>query len=1185
MTEPNAGRLAVEVVADLRGFAQRLQADVDKAAADVTAQVGVDVQAADLKERLRGIVGEASTDLRAEVGVDVQSTGLRERLDAVVKEADAGKKAKLGVDVDAKGLSAKVRAEKEKAQKSAGSINLPIKLDVKKSGADLAKVVGLLKIPAIVAAIGPAVSGIAALGSGLYALVSAAAPAVGLLGLVPGTVASFVQGFAAAKLATGGLGDAFKQVASAQQRLQSGQKLTTAEVGKLRAALANVSPAARQFVEVITALRPAFTQLRREVQQQFFSQFVGQVNGLARQALPILRAELADTGAVLGDFVGGLGRAFSRGGLFNDMRRVLSVNNTVLAYFGQTATQLLRALFDVLVVSGPMLIRFAQATTRVADSVFSFTTKQRSSGGMARFFQQAATTAAQLGRILRNLTVGLYGLGRAAAPLGRSLLDTFEKTTARFAEFTNSLSGQNRLQAYFAAIRPTLREVGLLIDAVGRGVARLSSDHSIAPLLAQIRTQLGPALSNLSANLSQSFGPALVEAATAAVNLIAALSAGGGGGLTAFLQTITAIVNALTYLITTVPGASTALTGFFIAAGTAKAVLGVTGIIGGAGKAIFEVGKQAAAATTGTLGFVRGLAGVTGGAGSALGAAQKVGLALRVNFGLGAQAAVSGMVSLVGQMATTSARVFEIVKAIRLATVATALWTAAQWLLDIAMDANPIGVAILSTAALITGIILLIKYWRQVTDFFLHSRIAIAVVAVAFGVLGVAVLELIRHWRAVVGFFTASWRVIEDGVGAAVNFVQAAIQVGFGAAAAVVRVTMTVIGAVVKATMAVVAVAVAVGMAVARAAVIAFTAVLPIITAVLGLFRAIFNLVFQAVRLVVVAVMLAVYLAIRGTLLGILAVWNPTWALIQRVVQFVWGIIRAVVTTQINAIRVVIAAVMAFIQAIWSAAWGLIKTVAVIGLNAVRAAVNAGMGAVRAVVSAVVGAIRGLWQAFWGSTVGRVVSFGISAVIAGVQRLAAIVGLAVSIAGRFARAIGDGLTGALRAVLGFVSRAASTVEGLIGRFFNAGVAMVSALIRGITSKIQAAADAIGRLASRLAAKLPGSPVKEGPLRVLNRGRAGQQIVEMLIGGINSRRSHLSYAAGQLAAAFALPGGTGLPSGQVAVAAALGGGRAPAVSSSSSTRSQVSNFVINAAPDVPTPQQILRVLSYAEALHA
>ena len=48
-------------------------------------------------------------------------------------------------------------------------------------------------------------------------------------------------------------------------------------------------------------------------------------------------------------------------------------------------------------------------------------------------------------------------------------------------------------------------------------------------------------------------------------------------------------------------------------------------------------------------------------------------------------------------------------------TQVTKAWTAAQWLLNAAMDANPIGVVILAVAALVAVLALTKKYWNEIT--------------------------------------------------------------------------------------------------------------------------------------------------------------------------------------------------------------------------------------------------------------------------------------------------------------------------------------------------------------------------------------------------------------------------------------------------------------------------------------
>jgi len=60
---------------------------------------------------------------------------------------------------------------------------------------------------------------------------------------------------------------------------------------------------------------------------------------------------------------------------------------------------------------------------------------------------------------------------------------------------------------------------------------------------------------------------------------------------------------------------------------------------------------------------------------------------------------------------------------VRAATVA---WAAVQWVLNAAMDANPIGIIILAIGALIAVVVLLVTHWKQVTNFMKGAFEAVA---------------------------------------------------------------------------------------------------------------------------------------------------------------------------------------------------------------------------------------------------------------------------------------------------------------------------------------------------------------------------------------------------------------------------------------------------------------------------
>lgn len=113
-----------------------------------------------------------------------------------------------------------------------------------------------------------------------------------------------------------------------------------------------------------------------------------------------------------------------------------------------------------------------------------------------------------------------------------------------------------------------------------------------------------------------------------------------------------------------------------------------------------------------------------------------------------------------------------------IAKVATVSWTAAQWLLNAALDANPIGLVVLAVGALIAIVVLLVTHWKDVCSFLQTTWAAVSkwfgdtltdigdwwtqtwndVVSVFKTVLGVAV-SIFEHWT-LLGVIVSHWNQI-----------------------------------------------------------------------------------------------------------------------------------------------------------------------------------------------------------------------------------------------------------------------------------------------------------------------------------------------------------------------------------------------------------------------------------------
>jgi phage-related protein len=147
----------------------------------------------------------------------------------------------------------------------------------------------------------------------------------------------------------------------------------------------------------------------------------------------------------------------------------------------------------------------------------------------------------------------------------------------------------------------------------------------------------------------------------------------------------------------------------------------------------------------------------------------------------------------------------------------------------------------------------------------------------------------------------------------------------------------------------------------------------------------------------------------------------------------------------------------------------------------------------------------------------------VGAILAGIGKLfttglRVIIGVVRTVFRGYVTVIREGLTrgvGLFRSLPGRIARA---LAGLAGRMLKIGNGIIQALIEGIKNKIKDVGGAMKAVGDKIAGFLPGSPVKEGPLTVLNNGRAGGQIATMLAGGMTKGTGAVARASGLMAGA-------------------------------------------------------------------
>ncbi|MBG7704913.1 hypothetical protein HCJ76_44330 [Streptomyces sp. MC1] len=413
---------------------------------------------------------------------------------------------------------------------------------------------------------------------GLTALVSAAAPAVGVLGAIPGLIAAAGTAAIATKVAFSGFGKALKEAMQSQQQLAAGGKATKAQQQQLKQAMDQLSPSAQKAVKAITGLSGAWKKVRNSVSERFFSKIDGDIEPLAKSTLPLLKSVLGDAAGQMGDLAH-RGAEFMQTGVFRrDFKKIAGTSSTVIGHMTDGLANLGHASMDFLVASGPFVERVGAGVEKMTAWVRSSVQAGRETGSLAKFLDHAGQKAGQLGRATRDMFKGFGGIGKAGMDVGNTLLDGLEGTMTRFDRWANSKPGQKAMKGFFEESAGTFHEINRMIGDTMRAFGRAARDRGVTDLIRQIRLELGPALGAFFNSIGHNIGPALISLISNLATAIGNLSK-AGSGLGILMVAFSGLLNSFNWLTTKLPFINTALATFLGIMLALKIISGVTSII------------------------------------------------------------------------------------------------------------------------------------------------------------------------------------------------------------------------------------------------------------------------------------------------------------------------------------------------------------------------------------------------------------------------------------------------------------------------------------------------------------------------------------------------------------------------------------------------------------------------------
>jgi phage-related protein len=371
----------------------------------------------------------------------------------------------------------------------------------------------------------------------------------------------------------------------------------------------------------------------------------------------------------------------------------------------------------------------------------------------------------QIKQSLGPVVTGFVGLGAQAAQFGGVVGGVLAKAISQFAIFLNNID----LAQLFATALPIIKSVAGFFADVGRIAVQVfkvftTEGGSAVGVLGQLADQLANFLESAQGQqLIVSLGQALQAISTGAGQVFLAL-------LQALAPAIVALAPGVAQLAGQIAGVLVPALAFL-----APALENIAQFLS---ENMSWIGPLAIA--------VVGLAAAYKTYAAIAGVVESIQVFMAKDIVINTAAWIGNTAALIASKVAQGA----IAASMAVVRAATLAWTAVQWALNVALDANPIGLVVLAIAALVAGIILL---WKNSETFrtivlAVWSAIRTAIGAVASWFTGTIVPSLKRAVDQIVAAFKflfsvqqSIWNLIIAVIRGAISFIRSAITAGANA--------------------------------------------------------------------------------------------------------------------------------------------------------------------------------------------------------------------------------------------------------------------------------------------------------------------------------------------------------------------------------------------------------------------
>lgn len=348
----------------------------------------------------------------------------------------------------------------------------------------------------------------------VVALAAALAQLAGVVTILPAAVSTLV-------LAIAPLVIAFKNFGEAVSALASG------DVKKIDEALKKLSPSARRVAREIGKMLPAWKNLQKIIQENFFNPLIGQFTILTKKTIPALRGGLGAVANAWGELAAKFVGVLTQPAVLKNINTLLYGTTAILRQFMDVGFTLFKGFTDAAVALQPEILKISKAIAGAGTAFGTWLSKVSKSGQLKKWFDDAKRVAGELWDLVSAIGSLIGTIFGNFTTDGEDVIKTLTDVTKKFDDFYKSADGQKALdnariliKAFIALLEGTatvLTTVGHVVSTVVRAYKSFYS--TLADLVSFISTTVWSALKATGAFFVW-LGGKIVDGLSAAWNFV-----------------------------------------------------------------------------------------------------------------------------------------------------------------------------------------------------------------------------------------------------------------------------------------------------------------------------------------------------------------------------------------------------------------------------------------------------------------------------------------------------------------------------------------------------------------------------------------------------------------------------------------------------------------------------------------